>query len=317
MSTSKAVRSLITSRNGAKYLIRSPKDYNSKFDQIRCYNSIVGISTPSVGGVIDRKTDFSFTLGSLYNKTTASQKTVSWLRRRGGRYSPEQLFDVVAAVDLYHGFVPWCQRSEILRRHPDGSFDAELEIGFKYLVESYVSHVELNRPKSIKTTVSESTLFDHLINIWEFNPGPVPGTCDLFFLVDFKFQSPLYRQVLFIFPFQFFFIHYSLSIWFDLLDHDEIVNANYLIGVTRRDDIEEPSNFEGEIIPIARGQGLKKRKINGIKEETAQTRKRLGKLDTIEGLLTSLVKDKSTDRDMDIATATHISFSLQGEASTN
>jgi ribosome-associated toxin RatA of RatAB toxin-antitoxin module len=68
------------------------------------------------------------------------------------RYSPEQLFDVVAAVDLYHGFVPWCQRSEILKHYPDGSFDAELEIGFKFLVESYISHVELNRPKSLKVT---------------------------------------------------------------------------------------------------------------------------------------------------------------------
>lgn len=110
-------------------------------------------------------------------------------------YSREQLFDVVAAVDLYNGFVPWCQRSEILKHHPDGSFDAELEIGFKFLVESYVSHVELNRPKLVKTTVSQSTLFDHLINIWEFSPGPVPGTCNLHFLVDFKFQSPLYRQI--------------------------------------------------------------------------------------------------------------------------
>jgi ribosome-associated toxin RatA of RatAB toxin-antitoxin module len=72
------------------------------------------------------------------------------------RYSPEQLFDVVAAVDLYHGFVPWCQRSEILKQYPDGSFDAELEIGFKFLVESYVSHVELNRPKFLKVNTSAS-----------------------------------------------------------------------------------------------------------------------------------------------------------------
>lgn len=47
----------------------------------------------------------------------------------------------------------------------------------------------------LQTTVSQSSLFEHLINIWEFNPGPVPGTCDLYFHVDFKFQSPLYRQV--------------------------------------------------------------------------------------------------------------------------
>ncbi|KAL5228398.1 hypothetical protein ABZP36_016663 [Zizania latifolia] len=115
--------------------------------------------------------------------------------RRVMGYSPEQMFAVVAAVDLYEDFVPWCQRSRIIRRHENGSFDAELEIGFKFLVESYVSRVEMEKPKYIKTTVSESGLFDHLINVWEFKPGPVPGTCDLYFLVDFKFQSPLYRQV--------------------------------------------------------------------------------------------------------------------------
>ncbi|KAK3425505.1 hypothetical protein EUGRSUZ_F02343 [Eucalyptus grandis] len=108
-------------------------------------------------------------------------------------YSPVQLFDVVAAVDLCQDFVPWCQRLEILNSYPDGSFDAELEIGFKFLEEGYVSHVELKRPR----TVSQSTLFDHPINIWQFNSGPVPGSCScsIYFLVDFKFQSPLYRQV--------------------------------------------------------------------------------------------------------------------------
>lgn len=68
----------------------------------------------------------------------------------GFRYSPEQLFNVVAAVDLYHDFLPWCQRSEVVRQYPDGSFDAELQIGFKFFVESYVSHVELERPRRVK-----------------------------------------------------------------------------------------------------------------------------------------------------------------------
>lgn len=72
----------------------------------------------------------------------------------GCRYSPEQMFAVVAAVDLYEDFVPWCQRSRIIRRHENGSFDAELEIGFKFLVESYVSHVEMEKPKYIKVRTS-------------------------------------------------------------------------------------------------------------------------------------------------------------------
>ncbi|MFQ6661306.1 hypothetical protein Gotur_029509 [Gossypium turneri] len=48
----------------------------------------------------------------------------------------------------------------------------------------------------LRSTASKSSLFDHLINIWEFIPGPVLRTCSLYFLMDFKFQSPLYRQVM-------------------------------------------------------------------------------------------------------------------------
>lgn len=61
---------------------------------------------------------------------------------------------MVAAVDLYEDFLPWCQRSRIIRRNPDGSMDAELTIGFKFLVESYISHVELIRPSSIKVKIN-------------------------------------------------------------------------------------------------------------------------------------------------------------------
>ncbi|MCO5610210.1 hypothetical protein L7F22_064446 [Adiantum nelumboides] len=110
------------------------------------------------------------------------------------RYTPEQLFAVVAAVDLYQDFVPWCQRSTVMWQKDD-ALEAELEIGFKFLVERYISHVELKRPSLIKTSVSQSNLFEYLINVWEFKPGPKPGTCNLHFSVKFQFRSPLYRHV--------------------------------------------------------------------------------------------------------------------------
>lgn len=113
-------------------------------------------------------------------------------------WSPAQLYTVVAAVDLYEDFVPWCVRSMVLEdctRRGKGCIEAELQIGFKFLGERYVSRVELNPPRRIKTTVSQSTLFDFLDNTWEFNEGPVPGTCRLHFRIDFQFRSALYRKV--------------------------------------------------------------------------------------------------------------------------
>ncbi|KAF5747046.1 coenzyme Q-binding protein COQ10 mitochondrial [Tripterygium wilfordii] len=209
MSGSRAFGSVLSRKKCVRHLIRScRRDMQlQKFDVARCISGITGIQTPSIHNPVK---DVNCSIENFCNRTSFVQKrqflgcgdgeegsvlSKVYEERRVLGYSPEQLFDVVAAVDLYHGFVPWCQRSEVLKHYPDGSFDAELEIGFKFLVESYVSHVELDRPKFIKTTASQSSLFDHLINIWEFNPGPVPGSCDIHFLVDFKFQSPLYRQV--------------------------------------------------------------------------------------------------------------------------
>ncbi|RAL40538.1 hypothetical protein DM860_006608 [Cuscuta australis] len=173
----------------------------------RCLNGIAGIdsgfSSPAHSSGISRSDGIYSNANVIQRRTflgcgdgeEGSMLSKVYKEKRVLGYSPEQMFAVVAAVDMYEDFLPWCQRSEILRRNPDGSFDAELEIGFKFLVESYVSHVDLKKPSYIKTTVSESNLFDHLINIWEFNPGPSPGTCNLHFSVDFKFQSPLYHQV--------------------------------------------------------------------------------------------------------------------------
>lgn len=213
LSTLKAVgRSRLLRRNGIKPLIWDWSSNSNEIGndvQVRYLSSIAGIDRYSCVDKHARR-NVRYSIGNLVRVNEVLQRR--WFLGCGDGeegsavskvheercvlgYSPEQLFDVVAAVDLYEDFVPWCQRSEIIRRYPDGSFDAELEIGFKFLVESYVSHVVLDRPKLIKTTSSQSNLFEYLINIWEFSPGPTPDTCNVHFLVDFKFQSPLYRHV--------------------------------------------------------------------------------------------------------------------------
>ncbi|EOA17294.1 hypothetical protein CARUB_v10005567mg [Capsella rubella] len=210
MSGSRAIFSLISCRNA----IRNPVSRclgiprrRFESDQIRRFGSLSSVERCSSYGLMsnDDYGRVSFGTASLIQRRHflgcgdgeegGSDLSKIYEERRVLGYSPEQLFNVVAAVDLYHGFVPWCQRSEILKEYPDGSFDAELEIGFKFLVESYISHVESERPKWIKTTARDTGVFDHLINLWQFKPGPIPGTCDLHFHVDFKFNSPLYRQV--------------------------------------------------------------------------------------------------------------------------
>ncbi|MQM05235.1 hypothetical protein Taro_038040 [Colocasia esculenta] len=196
-------------RNGLEYLWSCGEESTQigRLAHPRCLGGLARIGVPTIGKLVNVDADVSLLRRNLRSAgqtrlflgcgdgEEGNVLSKSHEERRVLGYTPEQLFAVVAAVDLYEDFVPWCQHSKIIRHNSDGSFDAELEIGFKYLVESYISHVELKKPRFIKTSVSQSGLFEYLINVWEFNPGPLPGTCDLHFLVDFKFQSPLYRQV--------------------------------------------------------------------------------------------------------------------------
>ncbi|CAL5227881.1 g10922 [Coccomyxa viridis] len=110
-------------------------------------------------------------------------------------YSQEQLYAVVAGVEHYKEFVPWCQRSDIIDKKPPGFVEAELEVGFKMFVERYTSQVHLSPPAQVISRVYDSTLFDHLDSTWDFKPGPTPQSTWLSFTVDFAFKSPLYHHI--------------------------------------------------------------------------------------------------------------------------
>ncbi|KAF7830622.1 coenzyme Q-binding protein COQ10-like protein, mitochondrial [Senna tora] len=172
-SSSKSLWSFVSGNNGVRQLVGVVESSNAlrrKPDQCRCLHSVASILNRHLHKPPSFRTQSPPSLGGLCNNYNAIQRrqflgfgddrdgglSKSYEERRVLGFSPEQLFDVVAAVDFYHGFVPWCQRSEILKHHPDGSFDAELEIGFKFLVESYVSHVQLDKPNRIKVA---STFF--------------------------------------------------------------------------------------------------------------------------------------------------------------
>jgi len=52
------------------------------------------------------------------------------------RWTPEQVYNVVAEVEHYSKFVPWCVGSTVVKRSKDGSdIEAELEVGFQLLRE--------------------------------------------------------------------------------------------------------------------------------------------------------------------------------------
>lgn len=60
-------------------------------------------------------------------------------------FSQEQMFDVVADVDRYCEFLPFCVDSKVLRRPNANVMEAALRVGFRVFTESYTSRVFMVR----------------------------------------------------------------------------------------------------------------------------------------------------------------------------
>ena len=106
-------------------------------------------------------------------------------------FRPEQLFDLVADIESYPRFLPWCKGARILERN-EGTITADLIIGYKMFREKFTSLVTLERPKKISVEYLSGPLA-HLKNEWEFQPN---GTgCDLLFHVEFDFRSHMLSAI--------------------------------------------------------------------------------------------------------------------------
>jgi len=109
-------------------------------------------------------------------------------------FPPEKMFEVVADIEKYKDFLPWCKNSVILSKK-ENEVQAELTIGFQMFEEKYVSKVVLDEPKSVKVSVKDSPLFHYLVNTWEFLPGVTPNTCLTNFRIVFKLKSQLHTAL--------------------------------------------------------------------------------------------------------------------------
>jgi coenzyme Q-binding protein COQ10 len=112
--------------------------------------------------------------------------------RRFLPFTPDQMFDLVAAVDRYPDFLPWCLAARIRKR--DGNeITADLVIGFKLIRERFTSRVLLSRPNRIDVEYTHGPL-RYLNNHWVFEAAP--GGCVIDFFVDFEFRSPLLQKLI-------------------------------------------------------------------------------------------------------------------------
>jgi coenzyme Q-binding protein COQ10 len=107
-------------------------------------------------------------------------------------YRPEQLFALVADIERYPEFLPWCTGARIRERSAN-LVVADLIIGFKIFRERFTSRVMLDPPRNIGVTYAEGP-FRYLNNHWTFTP--VAEGCRIDFFVDFEFKSRLMQKVI-------------------------------------------------------------------------------------------------------------------------
>ena len=108
------------------------------------------------------------------------------------RYTPEQLFALVADVRRYPEFLPWCVGARVITQ-TETELTADLTIGFKMFRETFRSRVILDRPHEVRVSY-ENGPFRYLNNTWKFHP--VEAGTEVDFFVDFEFRSALLQAVI-------------------------------------------------------------------------------------------------------------------------
>jgi coenzyme Q-binding protein COQ10 len=112
-------------------------------------------------------------------------------------YTAKQMYDLVADVETYPDFLPWCAATRIRKVTKDSHktiIEADLIIAFKVFRERFGSRVTLKAEKfSIDVEYLDGP-FKYLNNHWIFRD--VDGGCEADFFVDFEFKSRVFQALI-------------------------------------------------------------------------------------------------------------------------
>ncbi len=105
-------------------------------------------------------------------------------------YTVEQMYAVVADVERYPEFLPWCVALRMSKRSREGNMDvliAEMTVSYHGVREHYISRVRLDASARTIEAVHIEGPFERLINRWRFEP--LAKGCRIHFSIDFAFRN--------------------------------------------------------------------------------------------------------------------------------
>jgi coenzyme Q-binding protein COQ10 len=112
--------------------------------------------------------------------------------KRRVRHAAADMFDLVADVDKYPQFVPFCRSMKVKKRGEDArgrpTIVAEMTIAYKMIHETFTTRVTLDRTELQIVVDYLSGPFRRLENRWRFR-GVAERMCEVEFFLMYEFQS--------------------------------------------------------------------------------------------------------------------------------
>jgi coenzyme Q-binding protein COQ10 len=112
--------------------------------------------------------------------------------KRRVRHDAANMFELVADVDKYPQFVPFCRAMKVRKRSEDAQgrpiIVCEMTIAYKMIHETFTTKVTLDRPELQIIVDYLSGPFRRLENRWRFRPV-TERACEVEFFLMYEFQS--------------------------------------------------------------------------------------------------------------------------------
>jgi coenzyme Q-binding protein COQ10 len=111
-------------------------------------------------------------------------------------YTADQMYAVVADVQHYPEFLPWCEKLVVKKREKQDGIEfvtAEMFIAYPPLRERYVSRVRLDPERRAIEARHVQGPFQKLDTRWRF--VPLSQGSEVHFLIDFAFKSLMLSAV--------------------------------------------------------------------------------------------------------------------------